>query len=101
MKASSTAPLSAGFSHYGRYHLEYGNPFNGMTYNGAARKWLEDLRKSEERFRRRQLENIQAERLGLQFLTRIKSGALPCRGRAKTEIKISEGAAPRCNSSVR
>jgi hypothetical protein len=24
----------------GRYHLKYGNPFNGMTYNEVVRKWF-------------------------------------------------------------
>jgi hypothetical protein len=28
----------------GRYHLKYGNPFNGMTYNEVVRKWFEGLR---------------------------------------------------------
>jgi hypothetical protein len=31
----------------GRYHLKYGNPFNGMTYNGAVRKWLEGVKHAE------------------------------------------------------
>jgi hypothetical protein len=33
----------------GRYHLKYGNHFNGGTYNGAVRKWLEGLRRAQEK----------------------------------------------------
>jgi hypothetical protein len=25
----------------------YGNPFNGMTYNGAVRKWIEGVKHAE------------------------------------------------------
>jgi hypothetical protein len=41
-----------------RYHLKYGNPFNGMIYNGAVRKWLEGIKHAEGK--KRKMEGVAA-----------------------------------------